>query len=64
MKLYQYAVIYLPKKDDEKEKAKVIVPVTTAIAPDDATANIIAARSIPESFIGKLDEVSVVVRPF
>ncbi len=69
MKLYEYAVILDEKevRDGEiVEEAQVIVPVTPALARDDAQAQLLAARSIPEEFVknGKLDRLTVVVRPF
>ena len=69
MKLYEYAVILAEKidRDDEiVEEAEVIVPVTTVLARDDAQAQLLAARAIPEKFTtnGRLDRLTVVVRPF
>lgn len=69
MKLYEYAVVLDEKrdKDDEvTEAATVVVPVTEVLARDDAQAQLLAARSIPETYIetGKLDRLTVVVRPF
>ena len=69
MKLYEYAVVLDEKtdRDDEiVEEAAVVVPVTTVLARDDAQAQLLAARSIPEEFVknGKLDRLTVVVRPF
>jgi hypothetical protein len=69
MKLYEYAVVLDEKRDkddDITEEALVVVPVTAALARDDAQAQLIAARSIPEEFLknGKLDRLTVVVRPF
>lgn len=69
MKLYEYAVVIDEKrdKDDEvTEAANVVVPVTVVLARDDAQAQLLAARSIPDEFVsnGKLDRLTVVVRPF
>jgi len=69
MKLYEYAVVLDEKrdKDDEiTEEAAVVVPVTAVLARDDAQAQLLAARSIPEEHLkkGKLDRLTVVVRPF
>jgi len=69
MKLYEYAVVLDEKRDkddDVTEEAKVIVPVTAVLARDDAQAQLLAARSIPDEFTtnGKLDRLTVVVRPF
>ena len=69
MKLYEYAVILDEKTDRDgevTEEAAVVVPVTAVLARDDAQAQLLAARSIPEEFTtnGKLDRLTVVVRPF
>ncbi len=69
MKLYEYAVVLDEKRDkddDITEEASVVVPVTAVLARDDAQAQLLAARSIPEQYLknGKLDRLTVVVRPF
>jgi hypothetical protein len=69
MKLYEYAVILEEKRDKDgeiTEEASVVVPVTTVLARDDAQAQLLAARSIPEEYVknGKLDRLTVVLRPF
>jgi len=69
VKLYEYAVVIDEKrdKDDEiTEEASVVVPVTAVLARDDAQAQLLAARSIPDEYVtnGKLDRLTVVVRPF
>lgn len=62
MNLFEYAVIYTPKS--ENEPAKVLVPVTTVLANSKENATLIAARSIPEEYLDRLDQVKVAVRPF
>ena len=69
MKLYEYAVILDEKtdRDDEiVEEAKVVVEPQAVLARDDAQAQLLAARSIPDEYVsnGKLDRLTVVVRPF
>jgi len=69
MKLYEYAVIRDEKEDRDGEvvqEAKIVVEPTAVLARDDAQAQLLAARSIPEEEItnGNLDRISVVVRPF
>lgn len=69
MKLYEYAVVIDEKRDRDDEvteEAQVIVPVTPVLARDDAEAQLLAARSIPDEYVGsgKLDRLTVVVRPF
>lgn len=66
MKLFQYAVILVPKKQENKdqEKPKLIVPIKDVIAADIGAATMLAARAIPEEFADRLDECEVAVRPF
>ena len=69
-KLYEYAVLYhpKPKKDAEgnevREKSSLIVAVETVMADSDQEATIVAARKIPESYLDKLEQVEIVIRPF
>lgn len=66
MKLFQYAVIFVPKKSDSKdaEKPRVLVPVTEVLAVDERSVTLMAARAIPEDYTNRLDEIEVAVRPF
>jgi hypothetical protein len=69
VKLYEYAVVLDEKRnkdDDITDDSRIVVPVTAVLARDDAQAQLLAARSIPEDFLtnGKLDRLTVVVRPF
>lgn len=67
MKLYEYAVILDEKrnKDDEiTDDSRVVVEPTAVLARDDAQAQLLAARSIPDALIKKIDRLIVVVRPF
>ena len=69
MKLYEYAVVLDEKRNQDDEitdDSRIVVPVTAILARDDAQAQLLAARSIPEEFLknGKLDRLTVVVRPF
>jgi hypothetical protein len=69
VKLYEYAVVLNEKRDKDDEvtdDSRIVVPVTTVLAKDDAQAQLLAARSIPEEYVGskRLDRLVVVVRPF
>lgn len=66
MKLFQYAVIYDPKKveGEKQEKAVVIVPITAILAENENSAMLIAARSIPAEYVDKISECEVAIRPF
>lgn len=69
MKLYEYAVVLDEKRDKDDEitdDSRLVVPITAVIAKSDEQAQLLAARSIPEEYLtnGKLDRLTVVVRPF
>ena len=69
MKLYEYAVVLNEKRDKDDEitdDSRIVVPITSVLARDDAQAQLLAARSIPDEYLdnGKLDRLLVVVRPF
>ena len=67
MKLFQYAVIFHPKKEIENkpaDKAKLIVEPKTVLAADLNSATLLAARDIPQDYADKLDQCEVAVRPF
>jgi len=66
MKLFQYAIIWEPTEAQVKEgqKPKLIIDITSIVAADDKSANMIAARAIPEEYISQLDQVKIALRPF
>lgn len=67
MKIFQFVAFYLPKKHDSKkecDKPRIIAGPETILAKDEREATMKAARSIPEDFVDKLDEVELAVRPF
>jgi hypothetical protein len=68
VKLYEYAVIADEVEDRDgkvTEKARIIVEPTAVLARDDAQAQLLAARAIPEDeLLDGLDGITVVVRPF
>lgn len=66
MKLFQYAVLWHPteKQEEDGKKSKVIVELATILAKDQNSAALVAARSIPDVYVGELEQVEVVIRPF
>jgi thiamine pyrophosphate-dependent acetolactate synthase large subunit-like protein len=69
MELFEYTVILQEKRDKDNEvveEAAIIVPITETLARDAGQAQMLAARAIPEEYVndGKLDRLTVVVRPF
>jgi len=65
-KLFQYASFFIPTDKEAKEGAKsvMITEVTTLLARSEQEVLIIASRSIPEQYMDKLNQVTIVVRPF
>lgn len=60
-KLFQYAVIYNPTKEDETPK--IIVEPTTVIGKSENSVSMKAIREIPEEYMDKFEDIEVVVRP-
>jgi len=69
-KLFEFAVIHHPKakKDiagnEEVVRSKLITPVQTVLAGSADEVSILAAKSIPDEYMDKLDQVDIVVRSF
>lgn len=69
-KLFEYAVVYAPKEtqdaqgNDTTPKSVVLTDVTTILASSDREVSIVAARAIPDSYLDRLDQIEVVIRPF
>lgn len=68
-KIYEYAVLFHPKPkkvgdDSVTDPSQIIVDVTRVVANDDSAVAILASRQIPESYLDKLDQVEIAVRPF
>jgi hypothetical protein len=68
--LFEFAVLYHPKptKDDVESgnhpKSIMITEVQRVLAGSQDEVAMLAARSVPEAYIDKLENVEVVVRPF
>lgn len=66
MKLFQYVIFWTPTEAQVKEgrKAEILKELATVIAKDEQSANILAARAIPDDRIGDIDQITVALRPF
>ena len=66
MKLFEYAILYHPTPEEKKKgkKSEIVVKPTTVIADSEKSANLLAARDIPESYMDKLEQVEICLRPF
>jgi len=69
-KLFEYAVIFHPKEKDaagnalETKKSIIVTDVTRVLATSDKEVGMLAAKSIPDEYSDKLDDVEIVIRPF
>ena len=66
MKLYEYAILFIGKKNKEGDYTREpeLLAFELILAKDDAQATVIANRAIPEGFMSELDRVTIAVRPF
>lgn len=66
MKLFQYVIFWTPTEAQTKEgkKPEILKEMTTILAKDEQSANIMAARAIPDSHINELEQITIAVRPF
>jgi hypothetical protein len=70
-KLFEYAVIYHPKeKKDaagnplESKKSLIVKDLERVLATSDKEVAMLAAKSIPDEYNDKLEDVEIVIRPF
>jgi hypothetical protein len=65
-KMFQFAVIWNPTAEQEKEgqKAKILVEPRTVLGKDEKAITMLAVRAIPSEYDEQLDQVDVIVRPF
>jgi hypothetical protein len=69
MQLFEYAILLAEKRDRDGEivdEAAIVVEPTSILARDEAQAQLLAARAIPDEvlFEGHLDRLVVALRPF
>lgn len=66
--LFEYVVLFNPEEredeDKEPEAPEVIVDLQRVLAKSAEEVSIRAARSIPEEYMDRLDEVDIAIRPF
>lgn len=65
--LFEFAVIKNAKYDADGEitdAAAVLTEPTTVLADNREQAEVLAARTIPDTEIGNLERISILVRPF
>jgi hypothetical protein len=67
---YEYIIVFypIPTKDEVERgvtpKAKLLIGPEGTMASNDREAGLIAARSIPEEYVEKLEQIDVILRPF
>lgn len=65
--LFQYSILWHPTEKQMKEdglKSTVLVEVTTILAKDIHSAQMIAAMNIPFDYKNQIDQVEIACRPF
>lgn len=66
-KLFQYAVLWNPTQDQEKDgqKTKIIVPPSEWImAKDEKAVGFLATKKVPDEFNEQADQIQIIIRPF
>lgn len=65
-KLFQYAVIWHPNPQEEKEglSSKFLVELTTVLSNSQQELTMEAAMDIPKEYKGQSSQIEIVVRPF
>jgi hypothetical protein len=63
MKLFEFAVIYVPSEKSNK-KALILVAPQVVLAKDASSVQLKAAKMIPNEYEEELHDVQVVVRSF
>ncbi len=61
MKLYLYSAVF---KGDKDLKPKIILPLSLTYASSVDEVRVIAARLIPEEWVGHLPQVEIMIRDF
>lgn len=66
MKLFQYAIIWHPNEQQKKDgQVDILVKdITSILAADERTANILAAKQIPAEYDNQLSQIDIALRPF
>lgn len=64
--IFEYAVLFHPKtkKDGVIEASELVVDVKRIVAASEKEVAILAGRSIPDSYLDKLEQVEIAIRPF
>lgn len=66
MELFQYVIFWTPTTDQAKEgkKPEIIVEFKTVLAKSKESANMLAAKEIPDKYNDEIDQVTIALRPF
>ena len=66
MQLFQYAILWEPTQQQIKDgkKATIVKDISSILAKDPAAVNMLAAREIPEQYLGELDQIKLAVVAF
>lgn len=65
--IYEYAAVWVPtdkQREDDGSIERIVVPITSCLAPNPQVALSLAARAIPEAEVDNIAQIKVMVRPF
>ena len=64
-RLYEYAILRHPKTEkDKQEPSSILKAPSFVMAKSDKEVGMKAAREIPDTYLDKLEEVEICIRPF
>ena len=63
-RLFQYAILWHPTKEQKDKKSALIVEPTTILAKNEQVAQMMAVKAIPDEFTDQLEQVDIAIRPF
>lgn len=69
-KLFDYAILYHPREKKDaagnpiETKKSQLIKRDTVLAVSDKEVGMLAAKSLPDEYLDKLEDVEIIVRPF
>jgi len=66
MKLFQYAILWLPNSEESKQgiKPKILLDITSMIAASEQQVLIAAATQIPDEYKGMTEQIQIPISAF
>jgi len=66
-KLFEYAILWHPTEkqmEDDNKKTEVLQHPEVVLAEDEAVAQMLAIKKIPDTYLDQLTQIEVLIRPF